>query len=211
MAIFFNLNSTFKNTKIVYFDTSVKKTTKTVYDDMVVFSDNDNNVHSINLLNQKVKKGEKTFGILGIKQVNKIINMLLKHNAEYTLKNLEHFVIGKIIERKVHPKSDKLFVLKVDFGNCQKQIVTNTTYTLTDKYFTFCLPGSITANGLEIVEGKVMNEESNGMLCSTESLGLEADKYPEFKDGFFNELREEQKEEYKGKVIWKIIPELINN
>ncbi|VEU60054.1 phenylalanyl-tRNA synthetase subunit beta (plasmid) [Mesomycoplasma conjunctivae] len=211
MGIFFNLNSKFKNTKIIYFDTTINKKTMDIYEDMVVFRDENFNVNSVNLLNAKSKKrDEKIFGFLNENETKKLVNKLHKYNKKYLLKSIKYFRIGKIVERKKHPKSDRLFVLKIDFGNEVKQIITNTTYTLENKYFTFCLPGSITANGLEILDGKIMNVESDGMLCSAESLDLEAKSYKEFEEGFFNNVLEEEKQKYLGKEIQELLPELIS-
>ncbi len=172
MAILFNINSKFKSNAIAFFDTTINDSQADFYDDLVAFHDEKYNVASVNLLNFKTGTFDKVFNVLNAKEYDDLKNLILSKNNNYKIANLKHFVIGKIIKREVHPKSQKLFVLEVDFGSSIRQIITNTTYTTEGKYFVWCMPGSITASGLKITEGEILEVQSYGMLCSADSLGL---------------------------------------
>ncbi|VEU75408.1 phenylalanyl-tRNA synthetase subunit beta [Mycoplasmopsis maculosa] len=182
MAVFFNLNDKYKNTSIIYFDASIKVSKTDTYDDFIIFRDEDYNVNSINLLKSSLININKDFSILNLIDLSEFVKKILMLNKNYKFNEKPNFALGKIIKREVHPKSDKLFVLEVDFNTETRQIITNTTYTLENKYFFWCLPGSITANGLEITSGKVMNVDSLGMLCSSESLRLNEKEKGEFEN-----------------------------
>lgn len=83
-----------------------------------------------------------------------------------------HFSIGEVVSREAHPKSEKLFVLKVQ-TNKELQIVTNSVNSLVGKQVVVANIGAILPSGLEIVHSKVMGVESEGMLCGGETLNKE--------------------------------------
>ncbi|AIA29205.1 hypothetical protein MCFN_00120 [Mycoplasmopsis californica] len=116
--------------------------------------------------------------------------------------------VGKIIERSPHPKSEKLFVLKVDFGNEVKQIITNTTYTSKGKYLAWYNAGSLSPDGNEIKLGEVMGVSSEGMLCSADSLGL-TDFKEEFENDVLASIENNQKDMKLGENITNFWPELV--
>lgn len=80
-----------------------------------------------------------------------------------------HFVVGEIIKRTQHPKSDKLFVLDVKTKE-ELKIVTNSLNSLEGKKVVVAEIGAILPSGLEIVPSKVMGVLSQGMLCGGETL-----------------------------------------
>lgn len=172
MAILFNISSKFENNAIAFFNTTINDSQADFYDDMAVFRDEDFNVLSVNLLNYKTADLGKNFKVLNANEFSELESLILSKNNKYKIQKIKHFAIGKIIKREVHPKSQKLFVLEVDFKDVKRQIITNTTYTTEGKYFVWCLPGSITANGLKITEGEILEVKSYGMLCSAQSLGF---------------------------------------
>ncbi|EIN14811.1 Hypothetical protein MAGb_4200 [Mycoplasmopsis agalactiae 14628] len=172
MAILFNISSKFENNAIAFFNTNINDSHADFYDDMVVFRDENFNVSSVNLLNYKTADLGKKFKILNTDEYNELEDLILSKSSKYKIQRIKHFIIGKILKREVHPKSQKLFVLEVDFKENKRQIVTNTTYTTEGKYFVWCLPGSITATGLKITEGEILEVKSYGMLCSAQSLGF---------------------------------------
>ena len=81
------------------------------------------------------------------------------------------FSIGEILERKEHPKSKKLFVLKVKTDK-ELQIVTNSLNSLVGKKVVVANIGATLPSGMVILDSKVMGVESKGMLCGSKTLGL---------------------------------------
>ncbi|WP_406616879.1 TyrS-associated PheT N-terminal domain-related protein TapR [Mycoplasmopsis adleri] len=201
MSIYFNINDKFKDTLIIYYDSRINTTKEDYYENYVVFRDEKFNVKSVNVLNYPEAKEYSHFGLLNYKTDENIKKDLLKLNSNYHFNDdLNYFRIGKIIKREAHPKSEKLFVLQVDFKDEVKQIITNTLYTLENKYFVWCMPGSITSKGLEIKDGEVMGVKSLGMLCSSESLDLNEKKTNEFAE-FLNKCNDN----FLGKNIFEVL------
>ncbi|MBZ4195208.1 TyrS-associated PheT N-terminal domain-related protein TapR [Mycoplasma tauri] len=200
MALFFNIDNNFKEAKIIFFDSRVQGIKFDVYDDFTVIRDENFNVASINIFSNVIKKENKNFGYLTANENNKLKEKILSKNSKYKFTEINYFLVGKITKRESHPKSDKLFVLLVDFGAETKQIITNTLYTTVGKYFVWCQPGSITASGLEIVESEIMGEKSYGMLCSSDSLGLSTGEKEKL-DVFLNNANDN----YLGKEIFELL------
>lgn len=90
---------------------------------------------------------------------------------------LSGVVVGQVIECQKHPNADKLSLTKVDLGNgnilpivCgapnvakgQKVAVATIGTTLYDKE----------GNSFQIKKGKIRGEESHGMICAEDELGL---------------------------------------
>ncbi|QSF13555.1 TyrS-associated PheT N-terminal domain-related protein TapR [Mycoplasma sp. Mirounga ES2805-ORL] len=177
----FNLNKNFKNTSIIFVDTRIKIEKQILVENpkakYLVFCDNNFNVNSF-INYQYSTKSQLSFRTLTKCQFNKYKKDILssKPQTNFVFGDVKFFTLGKIISRQQHPKSEKLFLLSVDFGNDELiKIVTNTTYTSEGKYFFFARPGSITSEGLEILNSEVVGVESQGMLCMPHSLGLKED------------------------------------
>ncbi|WP_027334811.1 TyrS-associated PheT N-terminal domain-related protein TapR [Mycoplasmopsis felifaucium] len=200
MSIYLNLNDKYKNCTVIYFDSTIEAKFEDYYDNFVVFRDENYNVKSVNCLNYEDANELNNFGILINKCNEELKKNLLSLNEKYLLKEPIYFALGKIIKRNIHPKSDKLFVLDVDFKDKQLQIITNTTYTLEGKYFIWCLPGSITSKGTEIKLGELMGAKSNGMLCTAESLDLCEKRTLEL-----NNFLDSCDDTYLGESIYKIM------
>ena len=130
-----------------------------------------------------IKSGENIIGV----NVYNFKKYFSAHEGAHTLsdeqvsflksKNIQgnfesKFSIGKILERNLHPKSDKLFLLKVKTDK-ELQIVTNSTNSLVGKYVVVANIGATLPSGTEIKHSKVMGVESEGMLCGGETLGKE--------------------------------------
>ena len=92
--------------------------------------------------------------------------------------NIEKVVVGKILEISTHPDADKLLVTKVDVGGEIVQIITGATNIRENDYVPVALHGSSLPNGTKIKRGKLRGLESNGMLCSPDELGLDAESLP---------------------------------
>lgn len=97
--------------------------------------------------------------------------------------NCTNLVIGEIIECVEHPDSDHLHVCKVNVGKEVLQIVCGAPNARTGIKVIVALPGAKLPGG-EIKAGAIRGQESNGMMCSIEELGLES-KFlkPEDKEG----------------------------
>lgn len=103
-------------------------------------------------------------------------------------KNLEHIVVGQIVQIDRHPDADKLVVCQVDLGGSVTQIVTGAPNVKVGQKVPVVLDGGKVAgdhdggrpeDGIKIKKGKLRGVESNGMMCSIEELGSSRDMYPE--------------------------------
>lgn len=94
-------------------------------------------------------------------------------------KGIDKVVVGKIIEILSHPDADKLLITKVDVGSEIIQIITGATNIKKGDCIPVALHGATLPNGTKIKKGKLRGLESNGMLCSAEELGLDAENLPE--------------------------------
>ncbi|MCU4706525.1 TyrS-associated PheT N-terminal domain-related protein TapR [Mycoplasma sp. CSL7503-lung] len=170
------LNENFANTSIVFVNSNIKKINKIYGDKIVFFVDENKNVSSINILDNKkyfIENNNKFFR-LSSEQINIIKDVANKLGL--VIKPIKMFQYGKILKRTIHEKSNKLFVLEVNFNEEKTtQIITNTLDTLEGKVCVFARIGATTFSGLEILSGKVMNIESNGMVTSYKTLGIERD------------------------------------
>jgi len=102
--------------------------------------------------------------------------------------NISNVVVGKILEITPHPNADSLLVTKVDVGGEVLQIITGATNIKVNDYIPVALHGSTLPDGTKIKRGKLRGIESNGMLCSPDELGLDAESLPEgvdMVDGIF--------------------------
>jgi len=90
--------------------------------------------------------------------------------------NLENVVTAKIIEKEMHPDSDHLTVCKVDNGKEILQIVCGATNHKTGDKVALAQVGARLKEDFIIKKGKIRGEESNGMLCSEDELGIGSDK-----------------------------------
>ncbi|MCS4536565.1 tRNA-binding protein [Mycoplasma sp. CSL7475-4] len=214
MAMLFNYNKEFKNTFELVFNSSIQSEKNLVINtDEYKFSinyanSNDLRVSSIIVSSKNQLIEQKQFSIASNHLINTIIEKINKNTEfKFIFEDIANIKIGKIIERKSHPKSEKLFVLKVNFGEYSKTIITNTTYTTEGKYLAWYMNGSITPGGLIIKNGEVMGVMSEGMLCSADSLSL-SEYTNEFENNVLAKISEP--DNYLGKNIETVYTELIN-
>jgi len=84
----------------------------------------------------------------------------------------ERVVIAQILASEKHPNADKLSVCRVNDGTGERQIVCGAkNYQVGDKV-PLALPGAMMPAGFAIKVSKLRGVESQGMMCSTEELGL---------------------------------------
>lgn len=94
--------------------------------------------------------------------------------VEYFGEEIENVVVGKILEIKQHENADKLVVTKVDVGTEVVQIVTGANNISEGDYIPVALHGAKLPGGVKIKNGKLRGEVSQGMMCSTDELGIES-------------------------------------
>ena len=92
----------------------------------------------------------------------------------------ENMVIGKVLELKKHPDADRLNLTKVDTGKEQVQIVCGGQNLKEGMLVALALPGAkVRWHGegdlVEMKLTKIRGEESYGMICAGEEIGLETD------------------------------------
>ncbi len=95
-----------------------------------------------------------------------------------------NMVVGKIVEIKPHPNADKLRLAMTDIGGGEiKQIVCGGTNLFTGMLVAVALPGSFVkwhgqGDLVKLEKAKIRGEESFGMICAAEEIGL-ADLFPQ--------------------------------
>ncbi len=104
-------------------------------------------------------------------------------------KNLEKIVVGRIEKIEKHPDADKLVICQVNVGDETIQIVTGAPNVFEGALVPVVLDGGKVAgghdgsplpeNGIKIKAGKLRGVPSNGMMCSVEELGTDANAYPD--------------------------------
>ncbi|MCG0274543.1 MAG: phenylalanine--tRNA ligase subunit beta [Thermosediminibacteraceae bacterium] len=98
---------------------------------------------------------------------------------EYVGQDIKGVVIGKILEIKKHPNSDKLLITTVDTGGKVFQIITGAHNIKEGDKVAVALPGATIDGGIEIKVQNIRGLESQGMLCSAKELGLDDHGLPE--------------------------------
>lgn len=96
----------------------------------------------------------------------------------YLGEKVTNVVVCQIVDIKQHPNAERLLCCKVDIGGEIIPIVTNDHRVQVGNKVPVALHNATTANGLNIKKGKMRGEESFGMFCGPEELGITADYYP---------------------------------
>ena len=90
--------------------------------------------------------------------------------------NLDKVVVAHLEEVKKHPNADSLTLCKVNNGKEILQIVCGATNHKTGDKVALAQVGARLKEDFIIKKGKIRGEESNGMLCSEDELGIGSDK-----------------------------------
>ena len=120
----------------------------------------------------------KEFVNLGNISPEEIKDQLTAHTVEVEkiIEQKEQFkniVIAKILEIKKHPQADKLQIAIVDAGEKEPlKIVCGAPNIAIGQLVPLAKIGAILPNGLEIKKAEIRGENSNGMLCAEDELGL---------------------------------------
>ncbi len=93
---------------------------------------------------------------------------------------LRGVVVGQVMECEKHPNADKLSLTKVDVGTGEwLQIVCGAPNVATGQKVLVATVGTTLhptgGESLEIKKGKIRGEESNGMICAADELGIGED------------------------------------
>ena len=87
-------------------------------------------------------------------------------------------IVGLVVECEKHPNADKLNVCRVEVGNRFSQIVCGASNVAKGQFVAIATIGTKFENGLEIKPVKLRGIESDGMICSSNEIGL-----PKLNDG----------------------------
>ncbi len=86
--------------------------------------------------------------------------------------------VCRIVDIAQHPNAERLLCCKVDIGGEIIPIVTNDHHVKVGDKVPVALHNADLANGMHITKGKMRGEESWGMFCGAEELGINGDMYP---------------------------------
>ena len=97
-------------------------------------------------------------------------------SMEDTGAKLSEFVVAKVQSAEKHPDADKLQVCQVFDGEATRQIVCGAPNARAGIYVVLAKEGvCIPSGNFKIKKAKIRGVESNGMLCSSEELGIGGD------------------------------------
>ena len=91
---------------------------------------------------------------------------------------LQHVVVGEIKTRSKHPNADKLSVCTVDVGAAHggvRTIVCGAPNCDAGHRVPVALPGAVLPGDFKIKQSKIRGQQSDGMLCAADELGLSGD------------------------------------
>jgi len=86
--------------------------------------------------------------------------------------HLEKVFIGEVLECTKHPEADKLNICQVSILGETKQIICGAPNVTAGIKVAIATPGAELKPGFVISKAKIRGEESNGMICSEDELGL---------------------------------------
>lgn len=96
-------------------------------------------------------------------------------------------VVGYVVEREQHPNADKLSKCQVDIGaEAPVQIICGAKNVAQGQKVAVATVGAVLPGDFKIKKAKLRGEESNGMICSLQELGIEGKLAPkEYSEGIF--------------------------
>ena len=96
-----------------------------------------------------------------------------EYDSAEKLINATKLVVGEVKECEMHPDSDHLHVCKVDIGTEILDIVCGAPNVRKGLKVIVAQVGAELPGDFKIKKGMIRGQESNGMLCSMQELGLE--------------------------------------
>ncbi len=110
---------------------------------------------------------------------DKMVNIGLEiESVTYLGEHVTNVKVCRIEQIVQHPNAERLLCCKVDVGGEIIPIVTNDHHVKVGDKVPVALHGANLANGLHITKDKMRGEESWGMFCGAEELGINGDMYP---------------------------------
>ncbi|RDX35445.1 phenylalanine--tRNA ligase subunit beta [Arcobacter sp. HD9-500m-PIT-SAG03] len=111
----------------------------------------------------------------------------------------DNVVVGRVIKKEKHPDADKLSVCQVDLGKKVVQIVCGAKNVAQNQFVPVAVVGCKLSKDFVIEKAKLRGLESNGMICSSNELGLPAlnDGILELDDSIGELLLGKELNEYK--------------
>ncbi|OKO97218.1 Phenylalanyl-tRNA synthetase beta chain [Geobacillus proteiniphilus] len=102
-------------------------------------------------------------------------------------RGMKGVVIGHVLECEPHPNADKLRKCLVDLGEDEPvQIICGAPNVAKGQKVAVAKVGAVLPGNFKIKRAKLRGEESNGMICSLQELGVETKVVPkEYADGIF--------------------------
>ena len=106
---------------------------------------------------------------------------------EQLSKGVKGIVVGHVLECGQHPEADKLSKCLVDIGGSEPvQIICGAPNVAKGQKVAVATVGAVLPGNFKIKKAKLRGEESNGMICSLQELGIEGKLVQkEFADGIY--------------------------
>lgn len=104
-------------------------------------------------------------------------------SIEGDLKNLEHVVVGKVLEITEDERLKTVVICKVDAGDEIVKLVTGAKNVRVGDHVILAKEGAVLPGGLKITTQNFGGVESHGMLCSYEELGYSDSVVPKLSRG----------------------------
>lgn len=138
---------------------------------------------SMNWLKQYVNLGQETPESLAEKVTKAGIEV---DEITYITEGVEHVVTGYVKSCEKHPDADKLNVCQVDVGTETLQIVCGAPNIKAGQYVIVAKVGAVLPGDFKIKKARLRGQESNGMICSLQELGVKEQYVPKaLTDGIF--------------------------
>ncbi|MGL5732463.1 MAG: hypothetical protein ACRCXE_00095 [Metamycoplasmataceae bacterium] len=176
-----------KNLIIVFSAFSGEITSK-IKDNYVFIYGEDNKLLGINIFDYKkelndIKEGYHSFSDDNFAKIAKKFPNEMKSTENNTF-----FRIGIVNEIKNHPKNDRLKILSIETKeNKELTIITNIGDLVVGNKYLFAINKAVLGTGMIIGESKIMGVQSQGMICSWKSLGIDKEGIISMQDLDINE------------------------
>lgn len=96
-------------------------------------------------------------------------------SVEFRGEGIKNVVVGHVLEKEKHPNADKLNKCLVDIGEGEPvQIICGAPNVDKGQKVAVAKPGAWLPGHVKIKRSKLRGEESNGMICSLQELGVES-------------------------------------
>lgn len=114
---------------------------------------------------------------IDVKELENALTMIGQEVEHIEIKgnNLDNVITAQILEKEMHPDSDHLTLCKVDTGEEVLQIVCGAKNHKSGDKVVLAKIGAKLSPDFVIKKTKIRGQESNGMLCSEEEIGIGKD------------------------------------